>query len=112
MEDFNVTMDEKFTEEFNIPMMSQIQLTNQRVAKTLTNLNALTQYLQTNPVTSNIAMSSNTAKAHIRKMLEMLEMVVSIEDNRKNPWIIRDVFRTCQTSKMKVFAKTVNNISR
>ena len=43
MGDLNVTMNEKFAEEFSELMISQIQLINQRVVKTLTNLNAFTQ---------------------------------------------------------------------
>ena len=43
MGDLNVTMNEKYAEEFSELMISQIQLINQRVVKTLTNLNAFTQ---------------------------------------------------------------------
>ena len=43
MGDLNVTMNEKFAEEFSELMISQIQLINQRVVKTLTNLIAFTQ---------------------------------------------------------------------
>lgn len=43
MGDLNVTLNEKFAEEFSELMISQIQLINQRVVKTLTNLNAFTQ---------------------------------------------------------------------
>ena len=43
MGDLNVTMNEKFAEEFSELTISQIQLINQRVVKTLTNLNAFTQ---------------------------------------------------------------------
>ena len=43
MGDLNVTLNEKFAEEFSELMISQIQLINQRVVKTLTNLIAFTQ---------------------------------------------------------------------
>ena len=37
-------------------------------------------------------------------------MVASIHNNRKNPQIIRDVFRTSKTSKMEPFANIVDCI--
>ena len=37
-------------------------------------------------------------------------MVTSIHNNRKNPQIIRDVFRTSKTSKMELFANIVDCI--
>ena len=45
---------------------------------------------------------------HMRKMLGRFEVVVSTDNNRSQPWIIRDVFS--QTSKMKLYGKTVNGI--